>query len=224
MPLEVETRYYVSKDVALRALRRAQSELIETHYFPSHEVANLVSDLKIRKSQGDYHLLTTARLRRIENGTVSFCIDFKGRKFAHTHDSTARPEIPPTELSRTQYERYLTRATNGSTVKRRYHIPGLVFTPPGSVPVIAHLDHFLRAGVPLRPLTSEFFTADFEADGAVLAHLRRGKHNFDFLKHAHDLSSLDDDLRNPLRNKRLARKGFDRRLEDALKRLEQLFK
>jgi hypothetical protein len=217
IPLEIEAKFLVPAGVARELAKNKESVQITTHYFSSDSIPWLIKRHRIRDTENDHHLLTTARLRMIKGDEVVYHLDFKGRKLNLGQGVVGRPELPPITLTRKEYREYRDRDTIGATVKQRYVIPGSVRLNSGVRHCFdANLDHYLYAGRELEKLPVDLYTIEFESTHAALVALKRGRHSFTFLESCLELNDENGELAGLLTNKRLAKKGYDKELRRCL--------
>jgi hypothetical protein len=217
IPLEIETKFLVPPAVAQELAQHKESVQITTHYFSSDSIPWLIKRHRVRDTENDHHLLTTARLRMIEGDDVVYHLDFKGRKLNIGQGVIGRPELPPITLTRKQFKEYRDSNTVGGTVKQRFFIPGSVRLDSGVRHRFdANLDLYLYAGPGLEKLPEELYTIEFESTRAALVALKQGHHSFTFIKHCLELNDDNGELAGLIANKRLAKKGYDRDLRRCL--------
>ena len=209
-PREVEVRYFVPESLVPGLTRGLEYVSIRQHYFPSKALRSVIEQFKIAEHVRDHQEFSSGRIRRTKDksGSCVYELEFKGPK-EDAHGALISRREFGVRISKELFEDLLPEATAGALKKRRYEIAGKIVQAGTLVKAYGHLDVLRRAGNDLEKLPRPFCTIDIELRSPTLIRpLRAGNHSFKFLRECLEINGLDNDLRETLSNRAIARSGL----------------
>lgn len=237
--VECELKYFIPRESIDRHFREIgrelhsfESETIKQRFYPQDEAARVGEmlldhlDLDVTTNQLQF---IQARLRKICGEEESYFIEAKAR-IPGIKDRLSKLEFS-ISVEAGIYEQEKCFADAGRIEKVRTRIPGHIRDDDGHfIPLMAEIDQITSCGLSKKrgelKSANRFYTVDVELpDPRQIPFLREGRHNFEFLEGAIELTSKDpvvDKLRKELRTSYLAKHGYSSGSARALAALSRL--